>query len=446
MKGLLTQRVLWVLCGVAMVTALAFALHTPDNAHPDEIFHADAFQYYEGRFWPPPLDSDGIIHSTYGWSYVYTEDIGYRVLGNLGGLLRLILPPVSTYALYRCVNVALLLVTLLYVATRRPKHLDNVLLCAFALGFPQFVYLYTYCNSDAFAISCSLFLFYHSLQLHETPYVAWRRRDVLLLGVGAGLLLTVKQNYFIAGIPPAALMLLKACQERAFLGDNPRWAIRGGVVLLLVALVVAGPLKLLYPLSQQDYLERRTEMLEARAAPELRPSTITPDVEKGTLKHGMRLSQRGYDVLDIIGFRMFQGKTYLEMLAQSSWGVFGWMTIYAPAGVYLAVLALLLIVAAPNARACLSSRAGGGAALRVLYAASVLTAASGVAAVLWFSLHIDLQAQGRYLYPAFAATLVLVCGGLRREVGLSGTMAQYASVLLFLLAQHTLWSGLERLV
>ena len=215
---------------------------------------------------------------------------------------------------------------------------------------------------------------------------------------------------------------------------------------VIIILAVAAPLKIFYPMSQDNYLEQRAQMLEQRAAPTHRPSTIKPDAKPGEIRNFMRLAQRGYGVSDIINWRLFEGRTYLVTLAESAWGVFGWMNVYAPTGIYLLVLAILLFMALLNARSLLIQRAATAGVVRVFYLSCLLTLILGVAATLWFSLYYDLQAQGRYLYPAFAALLFAVCGCLPHEEGRAGVAAQYAGLALFCLAQFTLWRGCFQLI
>lgn len=432
------------MCALAIVTALAFALYSVDNAHPDEIYHADAFAYYEGKFWPPDLNADGLVYSKGGWSYVYTGDIGYRAFGNLGFVLKKVFPFRSAFTLYRLLNVALFIATLLFMVRQRPPHLDNVLFCAFALGFPQFMYLYTYCNTDAFGLSCAIFLFYHGLKLYDTSFVSWRLRDVGLLALGVGLLLASKQNFILACLSPAVLLVSKAFREWDFLRSNRRQAFLWAGCVVVGAVLVAGPLKILYPILQGDNREKMTRMFESRAIEDFKPSKMALSASNPKPKHGVRLVDRGYGVFDILGLKWW-GKSYLEMLVESFWGVFGWMTVYAPRVVYLTAFALLFVTALLNARPSLSRRQGAAPGNRALYLSSALTAALGVASVLWYSLYVDVQAQGRYLYPAFASILILICGSLRREAGLSGKTAEFACALLFCLSQYTLWSGLPSL-
>lgn len=376
---------------------------------------------------------------------MYTGDIGYRVFGNLGFVLKKIFPFRSSFMLYRLMNIALFLATLLYMVTRRPPLLDNVLFCAFALGFPQFIYLYTYCNTDAFGLSCAIFLFYHSLRLYYTSFAAWRWQDVGLLALGVGLLLASKQNYILAGLSPAALLVFKAFRERDFLRINRQRAFLWVGCVVVVVLFVAGPLKILYPIAQGDNREEMTRMFERRASDDYKPSKLALSALSPKPQNGVRLVDRGYGVFDILSLKLFKGKSYLEMLMESFWGVFGWMTVYAPRGVYIAAYALLFATALLNVRPSLSWRQGA-APIRALYSASAMTTALGIASILWNSLYVDVQAQGRYLYPAFALVLILVCGGLRREAGLSGKTTELACALLFCLSQYTLWSGLPSLL
>lgn len=51
---------LFLLVITSTALALWIATATRPNAHPDEIYQADAFCFFETHVWPPPLNYDGL--------------------------------------------------------------------------------------------------------------------------------------------------------------------------------------------------------------------------------------------------------------------------------------------------------------------------------------------------------------------------------------------------
>jgi hypothetical protein len=62
---------------------LWIALTTPVNTHPDEGIHVDAICYFESDWWPPRLNTDGLVYSPDGWSRVYSGELVYLVYGRM---------------------------------------------------------------------------------------------------------------------------------------------------------------------------------------------------------------------------------------------------------------------------------------------------------------------------------------------------------------------------
>lgn len=410
---------------LALVTAGAIATFTPLNAHPDELIHVDAFKYFEHHFWPPDVNADGIYYSPYGWSRVYTGELVYVLYGTLGRALKTVLPPLPSYQLYRLLQFALLAFTLAYLATRRTPHWDTKLGLAFTLGFPQFVYLFSYANSDAFGLAVSFVLFFETLRATDQPLADWTWQRTLALGCLFGLPFVCKSNFLAALILPAAFLVQNITRSIRAAPRARLLALAG--LFLAGVLAVAAPLKIVYPLTQGDMTAKVARMREERAKPNFKPSN--PQY------FGLNLAQKGKTYRDLIVDMQF-----FQTLSASFWGAYGFMNIFNPPRVYYLAYGLLGLACLLTAARYLRGFSALDPPLRLGLPLGITVILGLTAGVLYLSLHVDYQAQGRYLYGAFVPVLLTLSGTFRPgDGGPARTAAFGLARLLWLMSLYSLW-------
>jgi hypothetical protein len=174
------------------------ALTTLNDHHPDESVHARAAAYYENHWMMPAVDSPEIADtfSRYGFSRLNSTEICYFLTGKFTRLLDNFHLP--SYQCYRMFNVLLLSALVLLTF----QSLTARLIFIPFLMTPQAWYLFSYYNSDAFAlftaflaayqVTCDNSLFNRFLAGQANLWQA-----LLLLGpLVAALLLTKKNFYF----------------------------------------------------------------------------------------------------------------------------------------------------------------------------------------------------------------------------------------------------------
>ena len=345
-------RLCLVLTALTALIAARIALTTPFDHPPDEFVHLDAFHYFETNWWPPDLNADGLIYSPAGWSRVYTGELVYLVYGKIGALARLLpfgpgaeppplapaqpgpflsfLPLLTRVAqslellpLYRMLNVALLVGTLLVLALTRGRGHWTLVLGSLLLCLPQVVYVYSYANSDAWGLTACLLLFAFivgsRVTLGGAAYGA-------VLGALTGLVLLSKETYWLALSWAAVLVGARWLEQRAEPGTRPtpRQVAASIIAVAATLLVVVTPLKIVYPLSQGDWRAGTEQMRETRAWVAFRPSDPTSS--------GYRLAARGYPVTAVAA-----DPRWYEVLAQepvrllwspdgspAGWGLWSW--------------------------------------------------------------------------------------------------------------------------
>ncbi len=139
---------------VVLTLAFTMAIISERNVHPDEYVHIAASQYYKDHWFPPVIGDEKVAntYSVYGVSRLNTSEISYLVCGKFA---RIIAPlQLTEHISYRMFNICLLVLILLYTL-RMP---DARLVAVPLLLSPQIWYLFSYCNSEAFAITAAFFV------------------------------------------------------------------------------------------------------------------------------------------------------------------------------------------------------------------------------------------------------------------------------------------------
>jgi hypothetical protein len=438
--------------GCAVFLALAMALASRPNAHPDEVFHVRAAEYYLSHWLYPRIgDPDTVAsYSPYGYSYLARPDAAYFFAGLFG---RIFSPLVTDpFIAFRLFNVSLLLAAgVLLVRTR-----DGWEALIGLLITPQVWYVFAYFNNDAFGLFLSAVLgclvanpasgLSRFLRGESAPAAI---AGMLVAGACAGLLLISKSNYFAAlafiglyvairelgptaatGLGIAAALLANEYLMPVFaLSVEFKlavWAVaalalgwpmsrlaftRAGRAklgrygaLVSVALMCSVPV-LLYDRAINGDATRKGEAMKAIAAktvaPELDPAN---EQAKGPVG-GFQLRKRGIEYHEIL----FPPYNWPLVMVMSSVGVYGYMSISGPRLYYVAIwMVYLAFFAHIGSRLC----AQGGAFLRspdvwfLLFAA--LAAAGLTAATSYQAWALDYQAQGRYLFPLLPILGILV--------------------------------------
>lgn len=390
---------------VAIVISVAIATQTPFNAHPDEFVHVDAFRYFQGRWFPPDVGSDQVAYSSYGNSRVYAQELVYILYGNLANLGNIVLGIQPNYLTYRLFNIGLFGITLSTLLFTKLKNfrfdwLGYVMLC-----IPQIYYLYSYANSDAWALSVSIFLFMIATKIYTQSLERSSVGDVLLLGILTGLLLVAKKNFYLSLVLPYALIGTSAIQllskMRSQLVWSKQWLAPLLAWLISVSLIMT-PLQIIYPLSQGNFQAKLLQTQEAKAKEEYKPSNPK-------FKY-LRMGEKGYSYWDI-AFR----KRWLKFSTRSFWGLYGYMNVRNPHWVYDVVFYSTIALLSLTGLTFIQTQAWQDLFLVIGLPLSILVILLNIFVSLHHSLTVDLQAQGRYLFPSFIPVALWLTGVASRD-------------------------------
>ncbi|MGW8158249.1 MAG: DUF2142 domain-containing protein [Desulfoprunum sp.] len=412
-----------VLLFAVFLFVVIMALISERNVHPDEYVHIAAARYYQDHWFPPEIGDPAVTetYSVYGFSRLNTNEIYYLLCGKTAKIIAPL--ELSEYVACRVFNLLLLGLILLFTL-REP---DSRLVAVPLLISPQVWYLFSYCNSDAFAITvaffagCQVVIRSSALNRFLLMRQGFRQLGYLLIAAFSfGLLFLLKKNFLVFTALLLWVILLKIWLRTE--KENRGVLLRRAVAVCLVGLsLMAVKIGADYHVNGLDRREKILEMRDKLALPLYSPHT---PLEKQHANLSMK--QRGITLARIIHQDRWFEKTF-----RSAFGVYGYTTISAGFGYYdlvrwtgLSFLALVLV--------SLLVRAGVYVNLQTLAVVGLSVALIAVA--LYHSWTKDFQPQGRYLIPILPMLGVLCAQG---KEYLSVKIMTIFTLCMFLLSSYS---------
>lgn len=371
-----------------LILATVMAGISKYNQHPDEFIHIFAGQYYQHHLLPPPVGeaTPKETYSNYGVSRLHSGEIAYLFAGKFSSLLKAFHVP--DYLSLRYFNVALLFVLLLLAYNKRDF---RVLMLPILLS-PQIWYIFSYFNSEAFAVFIMLLVSYQMASpasalnrlLQETRLSSSSWLHILALGSLLGLLLLLKMNFYFYCLFLLLYFLWKVIFHKIALnGMVFRRLLLIACTGLVVFVAVRG-----VDASINDF-KKGDRLLEARekyALDMYKPST---PLEK---KHiYLQMKDRGVTLQNFIARERWGEKSF-----RTAFGVYGYTSISASftyyeyiryTGLLLLLTVLLTVLARGGWEGVTLLGITGGCAIGL------------IALALFHAWSVDFQPQGRYFLP-----------------------------------------------
>ncbi len=390
------QYVVFFMVFVLALIVVMASLSKP-NRHPDEFVHVQAGKYYYDHWTPPAIGSPEIRHtySPYGVSRLHSGEIVYLFAGKFGAILEKF--HLNNWLSLRTFNVALFFL-LVFIAVNRVEF--RVMLIPLLIS-PQIWYVFSYFNSDAFALFISLLTAYQLAadnSLFNTSVrsdrLDWKNAlSLAACGLLLALLLLLKKNFYFFYIFVFLYFLWML-----FFNKLPRgWSLYGRImVIALVGLSTFAAVR--YIDNRVNDFKKSEKLLEAReefAIPMFKPGT---PIEKKHIYHQMKahgVSLEHFLLLDRWGEKSFR----------TSFGVYGYTSISASFAYYDIVRVVGLGMLAVFTGSILWRGKGEGVSLLLITAVS---SAALLAAAMYHAWTVDFQAQGRYFLPIVSMLSVLL--------------------------------------
>ena len=384
---LLEYRFVPHLAAMGVLLALVMAALTGLNIHPDEVVHLAAVSYYAQHFLPPALNSDLIADSfsVYGFSRLGGYEIYYPLAGYFQTLIAGL--QLSELGGARAFGLGLFALLAVISALHRPFRVFALPLIVSA----QIWYIFSYTNSDGFALALTLFVAYLAAWPHSllnrflsdaTPcYYALK---LVGLGLLLGMLLLLKVNYYFF-----VLFLGLYLLWRVWCGDFPEQKRLWTRILLLtlVGLSLYGA-RFALDISANGWngAETQAQLQEQHAKLAFKPSTALD--QQQPLLH---LKDRGRP----LGYVAVTSR-WFEKTFESAFGVYGFSDYVGPLAYYDLVRLIGLALMLTLLLALIRSR---NKQYYVLALAGLACSGALIMAGIWHSWTVIFQPQGRYLLP-----------------------------------------------
>jgi hypothetical protein len=328
--------------------------------------------------------------------------------------------------------VALFALTIAGLLFVRSKTIEPLVVGLTALAIPQTWYLYSYMNSDAWAMSMSLFLFLLAVKLADRPANDWPWYHLVAIGLVTGLAITAKKTFWLSMIIPYALIAWRGLQAlRTHRWKALRWGTKSLVYVGLTALVVAAPLRVIYPRSQGDYQAALAEMQAEHARDHFNPSAPTA--------RGYRLASRGEGLFEILTEWEWFPSSFHSLYA-----VFGYSTVSSPPWVNAMVIICLSVATGMTLSVAVRRWKHLSHGLRLALVLAPVVLAVNLSVSIYHSWTVDFQPQGRYLLPSLVPIALMAAGTAPVERGKMRVTRQVLFVILYVLCIYTLSLALTR--
>ncbi|NKB76500.1 MAG: hypothetical protein GKR96_05495 [Gammaproteobacteria bacterium] len=371
---------------VVVVMVMAMASITGQHVHPDETVHMGAISYYGQHFLPPPVESELVQNtfSVYGYSRLSSMEMYYQLAGYFTRILQPLQIPTLLSA--RLFGVVMLLFLLLFSLKRADFRYFLLPLLASAQAW----YLFSYANSDGFALFLSILMSYQ-IASRQSLFNRFLSEPTLMrfwptaIGLGAfcGSLLLIKDNYYFCILFFGMFLLW-----RFFAGefaDSKRFWTRVGI-LVIIGLSLYGARFGLHVVANGFDSTRIEEQRERHAKELYKPST---ELDK---KHAyLFMKERGVSLEAIVSVSRWGEKVFI-----TAFGAYGFTQFLGTATFYdlvrysgALIIMLMLFGVLIN----------GPPSAHWLFFIGLACVTLLVGSAFWHSWTVSFQPQGRYMMP-----------------------------------------------
>ena len=411
------QYVIFALLIVATLVTVMATISRP-NAHPDEYTHFAAGKYYMDHWLPAKACERKTLtsYSAYGVSRLNSFEISYFLAGKFARLVDFV--PVTYYLKLRAFNCLLLFLIIALALKRKSARILAIPL----LISPQAWYLFSYFNSDAFALFVCFLAAYQLVEptswLRQMFTVSARNNLnpvlFIVLGMLLAALLLAKMNYYFFMVF-AGLLVCWQMWRLGFVGQLQQH-LTAAIKLTIVAIILTGSW-----IGSHHYSNEfnRTDAIQAcqdQTAYKMKGSFSQTNYNKPTTYW----RDKGYP------FKKLFTRGWHQTMFRSSFGVYGYFQL--PNDKYQFRLTAM-ILAGFGVFLLASILLRGTADQRVTVVSTLLVFSFLVAVLLWKAWTRDFQPQGRYLapmLPMFGILLYQCRQGINQNILALFTIALYS--------------------
>lgn len=379
-----------MLLSTTFILFLIWSISYPFGHAPDEPLRYDIANFiYKYKQLPVINDSRLFFDPKYGVNYAALPNFPYILSGIFMIVFKGIGLPFSEFYFARLVSVLSGVGTILFIYLICKKLIkDSIIryIIPIMVAFiPQFSFICSYVNQDAFMVFLSTVLIYLCIEGRENN---WDYNIVIKVGVvGGGILLSYINGYIVLlAVLIYVLITYNNIVSLEFLKKI-------GICLAIMLLISGWWFLRNAIVNNGDFLGLTATKLfsEKHAVPEFRPS-VRPTY------HNL-----GKTMIDVL-----KDKYWVKTSFYSFWGILGWMNVYLPNLFYrmVDIFTGLFIISLIKMKIDIIRKKVSINNVKLImvllfnFVASILLS-------LYYTVYSDYQAQGRYVYPAFTAIMIL---------------------------------------
>jgi len=373
----------------------------PITNQPDELTRYLVPYYIFETGHLPSGNVEELLVRGYGISYGFFPCLPYICMAIVMKLVSFF--TTSSYVILmgaRCVNMLAGVVTFFFVRKIAKlfavDELNGWLFSVIVCFWPQFMFVFTYTNCDAFALMSVAIILYASIY---GVLNGWKIKEIIILSVGISICLL---SYFNAyGVIVAAFIVFILSFAKKDEGQNKitidykNMLKLGGIVVAIVFVLSGWWFLRNAVLYHGDFigLKSSTEFAEINAVDYLKPSN------RDTLKN------QGKHIWDLL-----KDSSYMFLLKQSFFGRFGNMSLAAPNYV-IRFFKLILTVGVIALFVPNKNRMIKGTKRIVIDIGLAFAVVIPVFLSFYYSYASDYQPQGRYMLPALIPLICVILFG-----------------------------------
>lgn len=388
------KKYIYSLLGVTFLLYLIWSIIIPFDKAPDEFQRFDVVNFIYKYHTLPIAGDPRLVYGPYGVTYASTPYLPYIISAILSILIKGIGVGTQVYIIARLLSVLSGVGTVYFsflIGRKlfKDSHLKYVFPAILAF-IPEFTFVNSYVNQDAFMIflsSITIYLWFEGIERN------WEYKTVIKVGLVSGLILLSYLNGYLMILSTLIIVLITYnYKDKKFINK---------LFLCLIVMIFVSAWwfirnSILY---NGDFLGlTHTRILaEKLAIPELKPSLRNT------------LNKQG------IGYTAIIFKTnWLISSFQSYWAVFGYMDVVLPSQYYFGILIINILsfmglsyLIINNFKSRLISKKDN-----YIYFTLILISIMSIILSLYYSIYNDYQPQGRYLYPGLISFVILLIKGI----------------------------------
>lgn len=392
-----------ILILICFLVYALWAATLPFNSAPDELMRFQVVDFIYKNGYLPTGSEIEIRNALWGTSYGFTPTLSYFlssiVLRITDNFTR---SPESMLLSARSVSVLSSTVTVIFlilISKKCFKGLNQWIFVIFVALLPQFVFVSSYVNNDAFAIMATAVIFYSWIIGLERD---WDIKACLLLGIGISLCALSYYNAY--GFILCSIIIFIGTNLKQINEVNIKKTILFGSFIAGIVFVLAGWWFLRSAMIHNgDIFGMRTakQLSELYAIDILKPSLRATPMNAGV------------SVFEML-FGQINGFNWIDTSYRSFIGYFGYMSIMLDTymySIYSAIYILGVVGLYHKIKESISAKKNKISKI-IFYGCIVLSILIPIILSIYYSYSSDYQPQGRYLLPMIIPLSFLLTKGI----------------------------------